>query len=156
MPIETYSKKSDGAKQLAKNFKVSEFACPCCDVVKVDTELVKRLQQVRDKFGVPLNIKSGYRCEKQNAKTKYASVKSQHMLGKAVDCELKGISHTEKDKEIREYAKSVGLTYEKKVCHFHFDTRNPSPNPPPFNPGSETKAECKLNKGSDCCKFNPL
>ena len=47
------------------------------------------LQPLRDHFGVPIPISSGYRSPKLNAATPGASVTSQHSLGQAVDIDMK-------------------------------------------------------------------
>lgn len=45
----------------------------------------KVFHPLREHFGVPLRISSGYRAKALNAKTKGASVTSQHALGEAMD-----------------------------------------------------------------------
>ena len=47
------------------------------------------LQPLRDHFGVPIPVSSGYRSPKLNAATPGASVTSQHSLGQAVDLDMK-------------------------------------------------------------------
>ncbi len=51
---------------ITKNFKTDEFACPCCDAVKMDIDFVKTLQLLREEYDSPLRVNSGFRCEKQN------------------------------------------------------------------------------------------
>ena len=77
---------------LAQNFLLSEFNCKCgwCPTTAVDTRLIERLQQLRDKlnslydFEAVIIINSGYRCPEHNRQVK-GSRHSQHMLGKAAD-----------------------------------------------------------------------
>ena len=67
MAIKTY-KKTDTSK-LSTNFRVSEFACHgngCCSTVMIDEQLVKFVQKIRDHFGKPVTINSGYRCATHN------------------------------------------------------------------------------------------
>ena len=68
-----------------KNFKVSEFACKCgCGKSDIDQRVMNMAQVIRDELGVPVNVNSGCRCEKHNAKV--GGVKnSKHVLGKAAD-----------------------------------------------------------------------
>ena len=48
----------------------------------IDTELVEKLQRIRDVLGVPLKITSGYRCIVHNAsKAVGASRTSKHLYG---------------------------------------------------------------------------
>ena len=81
MAIKTYAKGT--AVQLSTNFKSTEFDCHgsgCCSSTKVDEKLVPYLQKIRDHFGKPVNINSGYRCKIHNTNVGGAS-KSNHMNG---------------------------------------------------------------------------
>ena len=49
-------------ERLARNFKLSELACPCCLKCKMDPAFMDRLQVFRDLYGKPITIVSGYRC----------------------------------------------------------------------------------------------
>lgn len=92
LPMNTYKK---GEKiQLSKNFKSTEFDCKgkgCCTTTPIDPKLVSVLQNVRDHFGVSVNLNCGYRCPAHNAAVSGASTKSQHLLGKAADIVVKGV-----------------------------------------------------------------
>lgn len=70
--------------RLSRNFTQDEFACPCCGQAEVDRHLVFQLQKLRNSFGLPIVITSGYRCEAHN-RAVGGSERSQHLLGKAVD-----------------------------------------------------------------------
>lgn len=125
MAIKTY-KKTDRI-MLSNNFKVSEFACHgsgCCSTVKIDTALVAYLQKIRDHFGAPVTIDSGYRCKAYNSLISNAASKSKHMDGMAADISVKGVSPA----EVAKYAESIGIKgiglYEEKDGNFvHIDTR---------------------------------
>ncbi len=125
MAIKSYPK-NDSTK-LSANFKVSEFACKgkgCCSTVKVDSELVAYLQQIRDHFGVAVTINSGYRCATHN-KAVGGATGSQHTKGTAADIVVKGIPPA----EVAKYAESIGILgiglYEtsKDGYFVHIDTR---------------------------------
>ena len=91
-PMKIYKK--GVAVQLSKNFKSTEFDCNgkgCCSETPISTDLVKILQQVRDHFGVSVNLNCGYRCPVHNAKVKGASKNSKHMDGIASDIVVKGV-----------------------------------------------------------------
>jgi transcription elongation factor Elf1 len=45
-----------------KNFKISEFACPCCGKNETSQELLDKLQAIRDVYGFIMQVNSGYRC----------------------------------------------------------------------------------------------
>lgn len=126
MTIKTYQKKSDN--KLSTNFRVSEFACHgdgCCSETSIDDQLVQRLQQIRDHFGKPVTINSGYRCAVHNKKVGGASA-SRHTKGQAADIVVKDVSPV----EVAKYAESIGVNgiglYDTtKDGHFvHIDTRD--------------------------------
>ena len=57
----------DSTRQLSPSFRVREFACKGSDVVLIDDELVVLLQCIREHFGKPVHITSGYRTVEHNA-----------------------------------------------------------------------------------------
>ena len=125
MAIKTYTKGS--ATQLSTNFKSTEFDCHgsgCCKTTKIDEQLVKYLQQIRNHFGKSLYISSGYRCETHN-KSVGGATGSRHSKGQAADIYMNGVTPA----EIAKYAESIGILgiglYETdKDGHFvHIDTR---------------------------------
>ena len=65
--IKEYSMSRDSTRQLSPSFKVREFACKGSDVVLLDDELVVLLQCIREHFGKPVHITSGYRTAAHNA-----------------------------------------------------------------------------------------
>ena len=91
MGIESYSLAKDDEKKLSANFKVREFACgDGSDAVLIDEELVIVLQCIREHFGKPLHITSGYRTASHNAAVG-GSKSSQHLLGRAADFWVEGV-----------------------------------------------------------------
>ena len=72
--IKEYSMSRDSTRQLSPNFKVREFACKGSDVVLLDDELVVLLQCIREHFGKPVYITSGYRTAAHNAEIGRAHV----------------------------------------------------------------------------------
>ena len=125
MAIKTYTKGK--AVQLSTNFKSTEFDCHgsgCCAQTKIDDDLVKYVQKIRDHFGKSVNISSGYRCETYN-KNIGGATKSRHSKGQAADIYISGVAPA----EIAKYAESIGILgiglYETdKDGHFvHIDTR---------------------------------
>lgn len=118
MGVKTYSVKSDGSKYLSANFKVSEFKCnDGSDMVLISDELVDLLQKIRDHFGKPVVINSGYRTSSYNAKVGGAS-RSQHLLGTAADITVSGAAPL----EIARYAEFLmpdrgGIGVYQTFCH---------------------------------------
>ena len=88
MAIKQYSLARDGAKQLAPAFKVREFRCrDGSDTIMVDQTLVVLLQAIREHFGKPITITSGYRTAAHN-KSVGGAKSSQHLLGRAADIQV--------------------------------------------------------------------
>lgn len=89
--VYAYSKSKQGDVQLSRNFKVKEFSCKDgSDVVFISPKLVLILQSIRDYFGKPVTINSGYRTAAYNKKIDGAAY-SQHMYGTAADIRIDGI-----------------------------------------------------------------
>ena len=83
--LNAYSRRRDGNALLSRSFRVREFACrDGSDPLFVDSALVQLLQSIRDHFGAPVVITSGYRTAAHNAAVG-GSKSSQHVLGKAAD-----------------------------------------------------------------------
>lgn len=91
MAIKQYSLKKDGAKQLSPAFRVREFRCrDGTDTILIDEGLVVLLQCIREHFGKPVHITSGYRTTEHNAAVG-GSKSSQHLLGRAADFYVEGV-----------------------------------------------------------------
>lgn len=98
-----------------KYFKVNEFVCRCCrqlleeEMENIEALAERALDPVREKFGRPIKVNSGYRCPKHNAKVGGAR-NSQHMAGEAADiaAEMKGYANMTEWKEAnREIARLI-------------------------------------------------
>ena len=103
MAIKQYSLAKDGARQLAPAFKVREFRCrDGSDTIMVDAALTVLLQAIREHFGKPITITSGYRTAAHNAAVGGAK-SSQHLLGRAADIQVQGVSV----EDVAAYAESL-------------------------------------------------
>ena len=116
--------------RLEKNFKLSEFKCRDGSNVPDEfmenvQELARNLQVLRDHLGVPIRVISGYRSPKYNRKIGGAR-RSQHMLARAADIKIKGLS----PQEVKDVI--VSLVKEGKMkkggiglyrTFTHYDTR---------------------------------
>lgn len=125
MGIQTFARGEN--VQLSKNFNSSEFECKCgrCSTVKIDMKLVDYLQELREYFGKPININSGYRCASHNAAVGGARG-SKHATGEAVDLQFR--EQPVPAAEVAKKAETMGIKgiglYEKNGENFvHIDTR---------------------------------
>ena len=101
--IRQYSLAKDGERRLAPDFKVRELRCrDGSDTVMVDETLTVVLQCIRDHFGKPVTITSGYRTPAHNAAVGGAK-SSQHLLGRAADIRVAGVSV----EDVAAYAESL-------------------------------------------------
>lgn len=122
MAVQTYSSKEK--IQLQPNFKSTEFKCKCgCETMLHDDKLSAYLQKIREHFGKPVHITSGYRCAKHNKKVGGSSG-SRHTKGQAADFWVEGV----KPAEVAKYAECIGVKgiglYEAGDGNFvHIDTR---------------------------------
>ena len=83
---------------LSKHFSRSEFSCGCgCGFDVVDAELISVLEDLREALQSTITIKetngSGCRCRAHN-KAVGGGSSSQHLLGKAADINVTGVSPT--------------------------------------------------------------
>lgn len=101
--IRQYSLAKNGDRRLAPDFKVREFRCKDgTDTVMVDEVLTVVLQCIREHFGKPVTITSGYRTAAHNAAVGGAK-SSQHLLGRAADIRVQGVSV----EDVAAYAESL-------------------------------------------------
>jgi peptidoglycan hydrolase-like protein with peptidoglycan-binding domain len=124
--MQTYTK---GKKvELSNNFVSTEFDCKgndgCCNKTLIDPKLVVYLQAIREHFGKPITITSGYRCQKHNSRVGGASG-SRHTKGEAADIIVSGVA----PREVAKFAESIGVKgigcYESAADGYfvHIDTR---------------------------------
>lgn len=74
-----------------KHFTKREFACKCgCNLVEMDKSFVLRLDNLRERLGVPLTVSSGYRCPQHNATVSNSGYDGPHTTGRAADLKVMG------------------------------------------------------------------
>jgi len=123
------------SEQLSKNFKKSEFKCNDGSSVPDDLmdnlkDLVENLQVIRNTIDKPIRIISGYRSPKYNRRIDGAR-RSQHMLAKAADIVIRGMSPVEVHREVlklikEDKIKKGGVGLYKYFVHYDvrgFNTR---------------------------------
>lgn len=98
--IKSYIVETEGNTQIAKHFKVKEFACKDgSPVVFIDDYLCSILDILRNKLEKPVIITSGYRTPEWNKKCEGAKY-SYHMRGMAADIRVNGMSAKELANEL--------------------------------------------------------
>lgn len=120
--IKSYILSKEGNTQIAKYFKVKEFACKDgSPVVFVDEYLVTILDILRNKLGKPIIITSGYRTPEWNEKCGGAKY-SYHMRGMAADFRVDGMTPKQIANELNKIVPDECgiIVYNNWV---HFDVR---------------------------------
>jgi uncharacterized protein YcbK (DUF882 family) len=102
-------------ERLSRNFQLREFASKCgSHQVLIHPMLLVALQAIRDEYGAPISITSGYRTPNHNASVGGAP-NSLHTLGMAAD-----VTGDDIDK-IASIASELGLVFriypEKNFVH---------------------------------------
>ena len=95
--------------RLTRNFTLVEgrMRCPHCETVRINdgyTELIGRLQLLRERINRPIIITSGYRCPEYNRRVNGAT-NSQHMLGTAADIRVDGMT----PRQLADHARTAGF-----------------------------------------------
>lgn len=115
--------------KLTANFSLEEFKCKDGSNVPNEylqnvIELAKNLQVLRDYIAKPIAINSGYRSPKYNASEKVKGAKnSQHLLAKAADLRVEGITPKELANAIEKLIKAGkmkqgGIGVYKTFTHY--------------------------------------
>ena len=107
--------------KVAKHFKLSEFACPCCKRVMLHPKLLVKLIELRKILERPIYITSGYRCPRYNQKIG-GVVNSYHCIGLAADIKVNNINLI----ELLGYAEEIdfnGIGFYEKKNFLHLDVR---------------------------------
>ena len=119
--------------KLSENFSLSEFRCKDGSDVPPDlmdnvTVLCENLQALRDHLGKPIRVISGYRSPKYNRRIGGAR-RSQHMVAKAADIKVSGMSPAEVKAEIVKLIKEGkmmkgGVGLYRTFTHYDVRGRN--------------------------------
>ena len=119
-------------RQLTKNFSLSEFKCrdgSCVPDEYIENVelLAKNLQVLRDCLARPIRVISGYRSPKYNRKIGGAR-RSQHMLAKAADIKVSGMTPDEVRTTVLQLIKEGkmqqgGLGRYRSFTHYDVRTR---------------------------------
>jgi zinc D-Ala-D-Ala carboxypeptidase len=71
------------------NFSAQEFNCSHCGQNEMKPEFMAKLQKLRETYGAPMRVTSGYRCPQHIIEVKKARP-GAHASGQAVDIGVQG------------------------------------------------------------------
>lgn len=108
--------------QLYPNFKADEFKCSHCGDNQMTPEFMGKLQALRNAYGKPMRITSGYRCPQHPIEAKKAAP-GAHASGCACDVGVEGAEAH----RLLKHAMQLGFTgigvQQKGTARFiHLDT----------------------------------
>lgn len=72
------------------HFSRSEMACRGNGECRMDPDFMDRLEDIREDFGRPMLVTSGYRSPEHNAKVSYTGHTGPHTTGRAADIAVDG------------------------------------------------------------------
>jgi uncharacterized protein YcbK (DUF882 family) len=106
--------------RLSEHFIANEFRCKHCGELKIDMNLIIKLEDLRHVIGdKPIVVNSGYRCPVHN-KDVGGVANSQHCQGRAADIYVNGMNNH----ELAQYARQVGFSFVKVYSGWiHVDVR---------------------------------
>lgn len=113
-----------------QHFTREEFECKCgCGQAEMDPGFVKWLDSLRQTFGRPIRVTSGYRCPEYNQQVSSTGLDGPHTTGAAVDV---GVSHADAYAllwlAINRDCKRIGINQRGEGRFLHFDfTDGPRP-----------------------------
>jgi len=108
---------------MAKYFSDKEMACSHCGASNMDPEFMDALDRLREAYGKPLAVTSGYRCPEHPIEARKARA-GAHSTGKAADLAVdRGEAH-ELLKLAMEMNKFTGVGIQQKGSgrFIHLDT----------------------------------
>lgn len=122
---------------------------PSIQEVKSLTALIEKvLDPLRDAYGKPIIVTSGYRCPKLNAAVG-GSASSQHVKGEAAD--IRSVADTpEENKKLFDLIVKLGLPYDQLINEYNYDWVHVS-----FGP-RHRRQRMKAIKSNGKTKYMPL
>jgi zinc D-Ala-D-Ala carboxypeptidase len=106
------------------NFSAQEFNCSHCGQNEMKPEFMAKLQKLRETYGSPMKVTSGYRCPQHIIEVKKASP-GAHASGLACDIGVQGVRGSQAPQHWRLEAGFTGIGVQQKGSgrFLHLDTR---------------------------------
>lgn len=112
-------------------FSIDEFRCKHCGELPdggMNQILLDKLDDMREKIGMPIIVSCGYRCPEHNAEVGGVA-NSQHIYGNAADIYVNGLSVDElADYCVAEGFDGIGRYYNSSFVHVDVRDNGESPN----------------------------
>jgi zinc D-Ala-D-Ala carboxypeptidase len=109
-----------------KYFTEAEFKCKHCGAVKMDQNFLDRLNKLRESYGKPMRISSGYRCPEHPAERSKVTT-GMHTTGKACDVVVEGAEAVFLlQLALQQGFTGIGVQQKGSGRFLHLDTRDRS------------------------------
>ena len=73
-----------------QHFERREFLCRCCGLEGMDSDFLRKLDDIRHRLNFPLVVTSGYRCPDYNERISSTGRNGPHTTGHAADLAVMG------------------------------------------------------------------
>jgi zinc D-Ala-D-Ala carboxypeptidase len=104
------------------NFSAQEFNCSHCGQNEMKPEFMAKLQKLRETYGAPMKVTSGYRCPQHPIEVKKARP-GAHASGQAVDIGVQGSdAHTLLRMALEAGFTGIGVQQKGTGRFLHLDT----------------------------------
>lgn len=114
-----------------RHFRREEFACRHCGLNLISTDFVTKLDELRERFGRPLIVTSGYRCREHNARVSSTGLNGPHTTGRAVDLAVdRGDAHRLLGLALDMGFTGIGVNQKGDVRFIHLDDLTDAPGRP--------------------------
>jgi zinc D-Ala-D-Ala carboxypeptidase len=106
------------------NFKAKEFQCSHCGADGIKEAVLVKLQAMRNDYGKPMRITSGYRCPQHPVEAK-KTAPGAHALGLAADIGVEGAeAHRILNLAFMHGFTGIGVQQKGTGRFIHVDVRN--------------------------------
>jgi zinc D-Ala-D-Ala carboxypeptidase len=107
-----------------KYFSAKELSCQHCGKEGMDQAFVDRLNALREAYGAPLRVTSGYRCKDHPVEARKAT-SGMHTTGKACDFGVEGAAaHKVLSLALQMGFKGIGVQQKGTGRFIHVDDRD--------------------------------
>lgn len=114
-----------------RHFKIEDFSCHHCGVNLIDHSFVDKLDELRERAGVPLPVNSGYRCPIYNDMVSATGDSGPHTTGHAADLKVdRGNAYAVLKMALLMGFTGVGVAQKGLTRYLHLDDLAGAPGQP--------------------------